>query len=173
MRWLFKRRFCRYRSRGIFNSLLAYLTPGSHRSHSHCLTSLIDLKRHKGIFVPSTSFLRRSSAGYSYKNNNDRKSRKSAGDDDDVPRTLSFPFSTASPQHKEASVEERGSAQKKCCKLKPDSPGYVLVKQSKFLCYLSSGLGWITLFKGSQTKWRHDNLIYCWCCCCYYYFHPD
>ena len=128
MRRLFKRRFPRYRSRGIFNSLLAYLTPGSHRSHSHCLKSLIDLKRHKGIFVPSTSFLRRSSAGHSYKNNNDRKSRKSAGDDDDVPHTLSFSFSTASPQHKEASVEEKGSAQKTCGKLKPDSPGYVLVK---------------------------------------------
>ena len=83
--------------------------------------------------MPSTSLLRKSSAGYSYKNSNDRKSRKSAGDDDDVPRTLSFSFSTASPQYKEASVEERGSARKKCGKLKPDSPGYVLVKAEYIL----------------------------------------
>ena len=108
--------------------LAGKITSGSHRSHSHCLKSLIDLKRHKGIFVPSTSVLRRSSAGYSYKNSNDGKSRKSAGDDDDVPRALSFSFSTASPQYKEASVEEKGSARKKCSKLKPDSPRYVLVK---------------------------------------------
>ena len=47
--------------------LAGKITSGSHRSHSHCLKSLIDLKRHKGIFVPSTSVLRRSSAGYSYK----------------------------------------------------------------------------------------------------------
>ena len=108
--------------------LAGKITSGSHRSHSHCLKSLIDLKRHKGIFVPSTSVLRRSSAGYSYKNSNDGKSRKSAGDDDDVPRALSFSFSTASPQYKKASVEEKGSARKKCDKLKPDSPRYVLVK---------------------------------------------
>ena len=145
--------------------LAGKITSGSHRSHSHCLKSLIDLKRHKGIFVPSTSLLRRSSAGYPYKNSNDRKSRKSAGDNDDVARTLSFSFSTASPQHKEASVEERVSAQKKCGKLKPDSPGYVLVKAEKILMlslpfkiYLAVFLVWVELhylrFGNKMTPWQ-------------------
>ena len=145
--------------------LAGKITSGSHRSHSHCLKSPIDLKRHKGIFVPSTSLLRRSSAGYPYKNSNDRKSRKSAGDNDDVARTLSFSFSTASPQHKEASVEERVSAQKKCGKLKPDSPGYVLVKAEKILMlslpfkiYLAVFLVWVELhylrFGNKMTPWQ-------------------
>ena len=63
-------------------------------------------------------------AGYPYKNSNNRKNRKRAGDDGTgekagawglsflfplpiVPRALSFSFSSPSPLHKEASVEER------------------------------------------------------------------
>ena len=52
--------------------LAGKITSDSHRSHSHCLKSIIDRKRHHGIFVPSTAVLRRSSAGYPYKNSNDR-----------------------------------------------------------------------------------------------------
>ena len=52
--------------------LAGKITSGSHRSHSHRLKPLIDLKGHKGIFVSSTALPRRSSAGYPYKNSNDR-----------------------------------------------------------------------------------------------------
>ena len=48
-------------------------------------------------------------AGYRHQNINNRKNRKRAGD---VPHALSFSFSPASPQHKEASAEERGKVVK-------------------------------------------------------------
>ena len=92
--------------------LAGKITSGSHRSHSHYLKSLIDLKRHKGIFVPSTSVLRRSSAGYSYKNSNDGKSRKSAGDDDDVPRALFFFLHSLPTIQRGLSGRERLSTEK-------------------------------------------------------------
>ena len=50
-------------------------------------------------------------AGYPYKNSNNRKKQKARGarweEGKDVVRALSFSLSPASPQHKEASAEER------------------------------------------------------------------
>ena len=58
-----------------------------------------------GRHTPSTLSCAEAPAGYPYKNSDNRKNRKRAGDDC-FPRALFF-FSPASPQHKEASAKER------------------------------------------------------------------